>query len=104
MKQKLLEMVQVNIPNFFIFKKFKNEEGMAKKLAFFFTLFLKLVDKGFLAKPALFFRVQHNKKKMGTVTWTISNIFCFILFPYDDEFHFFGLSADAAYFKSLFPG
>ena len=38
MKQKLLEMVHVNIPKFFIFKKFKNEEGMAKKLAFFYVI------------------------------------------------------------------
>ena len=46
-----------------------------------------------------FFRF--HKKKIGTVTWTISNNFCFILSPSDD---FFGLSADAAYFKSQFLG
>ena len=56
----------------------------------------------------LFFLVQVKHFDMrdfstsfGTVTWTISNNIYFILSP-SDEFHFFGLSADAAYFKADF--
>ena len=42
------------------------------------------------------------KKKNGTVTLTISNNFCSIISP-SDELYFWGLSADAAYFKRRFP-
>ena len=65
---------------FFILMKSKKR----KKIGPFYMYFLQEYYTKYACKKALiplFFRFHQNKKKLGTVTWNISNNFCFILFP-----------------------
>ena len=92
MKQELLEMVQVTVPSSYgqktlIFTNFTNNV----KKCIFWPYLLKFSD---------FIRL----KKIITVTINHFQLLLSHTFPPLMNFIFFGLSADAAYFKSRFPG
>ena len=74
----------------------KRDKNMHK-----FTLFKKLVKikvfDRFWAITASCFRDLIKIKEFGTLTWTISNNFFFIVSTFD-EFHFFRFSTYAEYF------
>ena len=57
---------------------------------------VKLVKSRFLGQNYLIFQIL-SKKKNWTVTWTISNNFCFVLFSLDYFFVCFIVDADAKY-------
>ena len=80
--QKLLEMIQVTVPIFFLFWRNLNLKGvMAKELLIFYHFYRidkKKIRFSALAHSLLGFR--QSEKKFGTVTWIISNNFCFVHF------------------------
>ena len=68
--------------NFFHFDEIWKMKEVDPKNMHFFTLFEKLVKiKVFDRFMAITFSDFIKIKKIGTVTWTISKLFCFILFP-----------------------
>ena len=63
-KQKMSEIIQVNVPFFLFWRNLKNKAARAKKRVFLAIFRKRGKNDGFLALAALFLRFRRNKKKM----------------------------------------
>ena len=81
MKQKLLKIVQVTVPIFFIWMKSEKWSSYGQKKHWFWPI-LQITTKNVCFWPYLlnFSDFIKIKKKSGTATWTIPNHFCFTFF------------------------
>ena len=69
MKQKLLEMNQVTVPNFSYFNEISKMWLLEPKNVIFCCFFEKLVEtRVFFGSSSLIFEISLKQKKFGTVT------------------------------------